>query len=100
MEITAQITALLSKVYGETNEQDMYLSNNGLKDLEEIGCIGCEAGRAPGIIGVSLSEPHTSVISLHPCMCVCLLGSCLDQALTVSHFWFLFCMYVSWVIQK
>ena len=73
MEITVQITALLSKVYGETNEQDMYLSNNGLKDLDEIGYIGREAGRAPGIIGVSLSGSHTSVISLHPCMCVCLL---------------------------
>jgi len=36
LEITVQITALLPKVYGETNEQDMYLSNDGLKDLDEI----------------------------------------------------------------
>jgi len=29
------------------------------------------------IFGVSLSKPHPSVTSLHPCVCVCLLGACL-----------------------
>jgi len=41
------------------------------------------------IIGVSLSEPHPSVTSLHPCVCMfawCLLA-CLDQPLTICHFW-------------
>jgi len=47
------------------------------------------------IIGASLSEPHTSVISLHSA-CVCLLA-CLDRPLTINHFRFLFCMITSYV---
>ena len=33
--------------------------------------------RVQYVIGAILSEPHTSVTSLHPCVCVCLLA-CLD----------------------
>jgi len=51
-----------------------------------------------GIIGASLSEPHTSVTSLHLCVCMfaCLLA-CLDWPLTVNHFRLLFCMVTSYV---
>ena len=39
------------------------------------------------LVGASLSEPHTSVTSLCPCVCMfaCLLA-CLDRPLTVNHF--------------
>jgi len=40
-------------------------------------------------IGASLSEPHTSVISLHPCVCM---FACLDRPLTANLFWLLFCV--------
>ena len=51
------------------------------------------------LIGASLSEPHTSVISLHSA-CVCLLAcllACLDRPLNVNHFRFLFCAITSYV---
>jgi len=43
------------------------------------------------ITGVSLSEPHTGVVSLHLCVCM---FACL---LTVNHFRLLFCVITSYV---
>ena len=40
------------------------------------------------VFGASLSEPHTSVTSLHTCVCM---FACLDRPLIVSHFRLLFC---------
>ena len=50
----------------------MYLSNDRLKDLHEREYIGQEADCVPGIIGASMSVPHTSVTSLHPCRYTCM----------------------------
>ena len=46
------------------------------------------------LIGASLSEHHTSVTSLHPCVCM---FACLDQLLTVNHFRLIFCAVTSYV---
>jgi len=50
--------------------------------------------RGKGIIGASLSEPHTSMTSLHPCVCM---FACLDRPLTVNHFRLLFCVATSYI---
>ena len=60
--------------------------------IESVDSI-CRIAQTHNIIGASLSEPHTSVTSLHLCVCMfARLLACLDRPLTVNHFWPLFCL--------
>ena len=79
-----------SRKEGREGEEDQG-RREGRREGRRWGTEGAEAnGRHRYvIIGVSLSEPHTSVTSLPPCVCMFV---CLDRPLTVNHFRLIICV--------
>jgi len=86
-----QLVRVFSVIAGGSNdllEHSWGLMNNQLICIPI--CTHILPHRMALIIGASLSEPHTSETSLHPCVCKFV---CLNRPLTVSHFKLLFCAF-------
>ena len=69
MEADGKTNVLIAYHQGEFQHQ--FFTLRSVHDSDHGGVVRIFVGQSQTIIGVSLSEPHTSVTSLH-CACVCL----------------------------